>query len=136
MQPLASPFVFFLFLSRPLAWLYCSRGERFHGSRFFVAIWALYVAGCFLLLVFGVATVFSVAGNTGFSVARVFSVAANAGVLRCWQGVLRCRAGVYCCWNGVECCYQVFWVSTRCFPFPEWCFLLLQRRRTHTREAR
>ena len=60
-----------------------------------------YVAGCFLLPVFGVATVFSVAGNTGFSVARVFSVAANAGVLRCWQGVLRCRAGVYCCWNGV-----------------------------------
>ena len=53
------------------------------------------VAECFLLLVSGVATVFSVAGNTGFSVARVFSVAAQAGcsALPRWCLLLleRCR---------------------------------------------
>ena len=83
-----------------------------NGLQVFCCHFGVYVAGCFLLPVFCVATLFSVAGNTGFSVARVFSVAANAGVLHCWLGVLRCRPGVYCCWNGVECCYQVFYVST------------------------
>ena len=75
-------------------------------------MWVFYVAGCFLLLAFGVATVFSVAGNTGFGVARVSSVAADAGALRCWQGVLRFRAGA-----GTVCN-----VATRCFVCPRGVF--------------
>ena len=96
------------------------------GAGIFVAGSVFHVTRCFLLPVFGVATVFSVAGKAGFCVAAVFGVAANAGFsvaglvfyvaalvftvagtvcivatrcFMCLHGVLCCRNGIFCCCN-------------------------------------
>ena len=96
------------------------------GAGYFVAGSVFYVTRCFLLPVFGVAAVLSVAGKAGFCVAVVFKRCCECRVFCCRVGVLRCCSGVYRCRNGVYCCYLVVLFVSKMFCVAEMVFCVAE----------